>query len=297
MRIVTNPGANVSPKYLARYPLDLMPINVSVSGKVEQLGDGTTFAQVDDWIARSQDHPTVIGTSAAEFVELFRKIAERDREILVLCGSRKIIGSFVAAQSAARIVAAMARYEDLRIEVVDFRMTDIAVGLCVVMAGEAARMGLSLEQTATLVRAFADQGHLTMVAMDLDRLVKGGRASFVRAWLANVLDVYPLLGFRDGELSALAKVPRASDLGVVLADALVDRVGAGRAVWAAVTYANAPREVEQARKRLHERLAIVHYEERPFAPTSYLQTARAIGGAVFPVDALPFAAPIPPRSL
>lgn len=296
MRIVSNPSANLTARQIARYDVCVLPLKVTGGSQTNEVNESTTFEDIDRWVNASREHPCILGTSAADFIEVFRKLAHQDREIIVLIGSRKISGSFKAAVSAARTLKTLPGYEDVQVEVVDSAATDISLGFCVILAGESARAGRSFADTVEVVKRFAEQGVFLFVPTTLDWLVKGGRASFVRAFIADMLKLSPIIGFKDGELAPLGKVSRKDDVTVAIADNVVAKIGAGRAVWCCVGHARQPEEARRLTKRLKERLAIVHLEERLISTTSYLSGGQTVAAFVNPVDRLPWTPPIPPRA-
>jgi DegV family protein with EDD domain len=294
MRIVTNPGSNLSDEEIARYRVHVLPQKVVVDGSQHDTREGMTHALVERWVRTAREFPHVLGTSAAEFVDAFRKIAQSEGEILAIQTSRKIIGSHTAACSAARTLTTLPGYESVRIEVVDTMSTDLGAGLCTILAAESVRAGRTIGQTAEVVERFAGQGVLMLTLATLDNLVKGGRASFLRAMLANVLDVTPMLSFVDGELAAVGRTSRRGDTVGAQVDAIVARIGAGRPVWCGVAHGDDPRNAARLMAELRKKLLVVFAIERPLSQSIFLHTgAGAVGAFVYPIDRLPWTPPTP----
>ena len=66
--------------------------------------------------------------------------------------------------------------------------------------------------------------HLVLTVKTLDNMVKGGRASFLKAWLGNVLGQRPLISFVDGALKAVDRYSTRDERCEVIAEALdIDR--------------------------------------------------------------------------
>ena len=211
MRLLTNPGSNLSPEVIARYEVSVTPQKIVVDGVEHDTRDGVDFATIDTWVRTAREHPYVLGTSAAQFAGFFRDLAKEDREILAVMTSRKIIQSHDAAVAAARTLKTQAAFADLDVAVADTGSTDVGAGLAVILAGEARAAGLSLADTADLLEAYRRESRTAFTVESLEFLVKGGRATTLRAFLANLLKVRPLIGFEDGELKAMGKMPASSD--------------------------------------------------------------------------------------
>ena len=172
MRLVTNPGSNRSAAAITRYDVHVTPQNIIVDGAAYDTRSEMSFETIDAWVRTAKVHPYVVGTTAAEFVGLFRELAARDREMLVVMTSRKIIGSHDAAVSAAKTLGSQRGFVDVRIRVADTGMTDVGAGLATILAGEAKRAGASLDELAALVDAFRSHARLVVLPEILGYFVK-----------------------------------------------------------------------------------------------------------------------------
>jgi DegV family protein with EDD domain len=246
-------------------------------------------------VTTARQHPYVLGTSAAEFATLFSAAGKRDREILAVMTSRKVIGSHDAAVSAARALARSAHGAELSIRVADSGVTDLGAGMATVLACEAHRAGKTLAEAAELVDAFRRHTQFSLVPSSLDYLVKGGRATMLRAWIANLLNVRPHVAMIDGVLEVVGKVSASADRAAVIAEHMAARVGARRPAWIGVFHGGAPDLAERLRAALAERFDVRAAWVRPLAPSIYLHMGRrAVGAVVTPLDALPWSPPALP---
>jgi DegV family protein with EDD domain len=205
MRILTNPGANLPAALIEHYGIFLTSSNIVVDGEQHDAREGLSLEQVDAWVESAEEHPYVLGTSAAEFARSYLEIGEQDPEILVVMSSRKIIQSYDAARSAVRTLESHPVGRDLRIRVVDSTSTDLGLGLPTLAAAEAARAGFGLDECAELVEAMAARGRFASIPRTLDNLVRGGRASFLRGWMAKMFGLRPMLSVVDGEAQMVGK--------------------------------------------------------------------------------------------
>lgn len=294
MQIVTNPGSNLSPEALQRYGVKLTAQSIMVDGQVHDTRDDLPLSQIDAWVKRAKLHPHVVGTTAAEFVSLFRELAKTDRQILAVLTSRKIIGTYDAAISAARTLRTVAGHGDVEIVACDTGMTDAGAGLAVTLAGEAARGGASMADVAAQIEAFREHARFVIQPDNFDYLVKGGRATAVRAWLANLLQIRPILGFRDGEVAVVDKVKASIPLEDAVSDHFVKEIGAGQPVWAAVMHGNAPERAARLMDRLERKFDVRYGTLRPLSSSIYLHAGPgSVGGAVVPLSRLPISVSSP----
>lgn len=289
MRIITNPGSNLSNEALERWRIELLPQQIVVDGVEHDTRQGIALETIDQWVTHAKAHPHIIGTSAAEFATLARKVASKDREILAVMTSRKLIASHDAAVVGAKSLCDARGFEDLRIRVCDSGVTDVGAGLATALAAAAAADGLSLEAVAALIDSFRANVQLIFTLQSLDYLVKGGRASTLRAFFANVLGVRPVLGFVDGEVSVLGKESTKRPQSTVVAEQLTAKFAAREAVYAAVFHGGAPTEAKLLATELRTRFNVLSLSIRTISPSIYLHTGPGgLGAAVISTKALGF---------
>jgi DegV family protein with EDD domain len=270
----------------------LTPQKIVVDGVEHDTRDGLSFDEIDHWVRTAREHPYVLGTSAAEFAAMFHEIARRDRSILAVMTSRKIIGSYDSAVSAAKTLARQPSTAEIEVAIADSGVTDLGAGLATILAAEASRAGLGIARVREVLEQFRSQVMFELIPDTLEYLVKGGRATALRAWIANVFNVRPHAAIVDGELTILGKISASADRGEVIAEHVAKKLGAGRPVWIGVFHGNAPASAERLRASLAQRLDVRYALVRPLSPSIYLHMGpRAIGAAVVPVDRLTWAPP------
>ncbi len=289
MRIVTNPGANLGPALTAHYGITLSPQQIVVDGVAHDTREEIPLATVDEWVRTSKDHPHVLGTAAAEFAALFRQIAAEDQEIVAVMTSKKIIQSHQAAVSTLHALRSHPRYSSLKVSIVDTTVTDLGAGLIAVLAAEAKQAGLDFDAVTALCEAAAERVRMVLYVATLDNLVKGGRASFLRAWLANVLQVRPLIVFRDGELKPDARVSAKSDPTDGILEVVLREVPPSSRVWVGIAHGDNPVLSRTLAAALRRRFSVEWLRVSLIASSIYLHTGRgAVGVFVLPLDDLPW---------
>jgi DegV family protein with EDD domain len=294
VEIITNPGSNVLPEVVAHYGLHLAPQRIIAGGVEHDTRVAIPNDVVDGWVKSFSEFPYVVGTSAQEFALLFQALGKIDPEILVVTSSRKIIQSHAAATAAARSVAGHAASKHLRIGVVDSGMTDAAAGLVTIMAGEAKRAGLGLRETVTVLERVAMRSKFFFIPGTLDNLVKGGRAGWTRAFLADILRVRPILSFVDGELKNVGTVSVKEDQAATLAK-LAERVGGKRPVWISLLHPGSSFREGALAGEIRRTMNVQYMYAPPLNSSIYLHVgAGSLGVAVLPIDDLPWSPTLPP---
>src|SRR6185369_16893572 len=114
--------------------------------------------------------------------------------------SAGLSGTYQAALVGARPV------QRTRIEHVDSRNVTVGLGLVVRAAAEAAAAGKSADEVATIAREAADSVRTFVAVPTLKHLVRGGRVSPAKGFVAKLLGLLPVLTIsRDGKAEAAGK--------------------------------------------------------------------------------------------
>lgn len=290
MRILTNPGSNIGDDLAHALDVDLTPQKIVVDGISHDTRNALDLGQIDRWVKSAAQHPFVQGTTEAEFTDHFARLARKDPETLVVMTSRKLIGSHDAAVAAANALKTSSdpALKAARIEIVDTTVTDVGAGLVTLVAVQARKAGLSLADTAKLCRAFVAAGRSVVTVATLDNLIKGGRASFLQGWVANFLNVRPLLSFEDGKPVSVARISAKLDPAAKIDEWLGERFDRGRPVWVGIAHGDVSDKADALLGRLKERFQVEFSMVRPLSPSIYLHVGRGgLGAFVHPVDALP----------
>lgn len=296
MRILTNPGSNLDEDLTLARDIDLTPQKIVVDGISRDTRNTINFEQIDGWVKKAHTHPQVQGTTEAEFLETFGRLLRKDPELLCVMTSRRLIGSHDAAVAAARQLKSADDpvLRSAKVEVVDSLVTDVGAGLCTLAASQARKAGLPLADTAAFLRAFAERGRNVVAIATLENLIKGGRASFLQASVANFFNIRPMISLVDGAIASVAKISAKANIAEKIDEYLSTRLDPGTAVWAAVTHGNVPEAAGAVAEKLRARYRCEYVLVRPLSPSIYLHTGPgAVGAFVYPLDGLRFR-PTPP---
>lgn len=293
MRLLTNPGSNLPPELIERYNILVLPQHIVVDGLVHDTRRAFGHDEVDRWTKTAKKWPETIGTTAAESVGGFQQaLRDGDREMLVLTTSKKVINSYQSAERGVRTFTESPQGKDCRIVLVDTGVTDVGALIACVIAGEAKKAGKDLDEVKAIVEAACADACLMFSVATLENMVKGGRASFLRAFIAGVLGVGPVLGFVDGALQLVGKHKRRLDMATQLVEHLKTRVAPGRKVWAGIHHTGDSGVVATLKSELQKTWDVQALFVRPTAAGVYLHAGPGhVGAALVPVDRLPWTPP------
>ncbi|MEO0460769.1 MAG: DegV family protein [Myxococcota bacterium] len=294
--VVTIPGSSLPTALERRFEVTISPGKIVVDGVQHEVKDGIAYEQVLAWVKQAREHPHVLGTSAAEFVSLFQRLARNTDTIIVLLPHRNLIGTHAAATAARDALRGAASTRGVQIHLEEADPSDGALGLLVAFVGTSLEAGQSVAATLSAARKFDADGTFILHVQTLDFLVKIRRASFLKSAVANALGRRPLLSTRNGTIESIGTVSTSANIPKTLVDKAVERLGPKRTVWAAITHADALARAEAVEKRLREVYDVRFSYVQSTAAALFLGVGPgAVGLYVRPIDGLPFDPGLPPK--
>ncbi len=203
--IITDSASDIPQRVIEEYGLHVIPTPVTIDGT--DFFDGATIYP-DEFYRIQRENKADIKTyhiSQYTFYEHFKSFAQRGDEVLYICFSTGIAGTFQAANLAKEDV--LEEYPDFQITIIDSKCASIGFGLVVYKLLRMQRNGAPRELLIEAAEYFC--GHMEhVVTVDtLEYLAKGGRISKASAAVGGVLDIKPIIIVNEaGALEAVEKV-------------------------------------------------------------------------------------------
>lgn len=185
--IVTDPSADLSDAVLDRHHIALVPLQIVFGDAVFQDRVGLKPEEFYRRLAVASELPTTSQPTTADFVRVFRSsVEEADEVVAVLLGSG-LSGTYQAAQAAVRAAGLSG------VRLLDSRAASLCLGLLAIRAAELAESGWGGEDIVREVERVRGQSGVLLTVDTYDNLIRSGRVSRGKAWLAGMLDVKPIL--------------------------------------------------------------------------------------------------------
>jgi len=255
VKIITDSLSDITSDVAQELGLTVVPLTVSFGQ--ESFLDRITITTDEFYyrLTHGDSWPTTTQPSPSAFADVYNKLAEETDEILVVTLSSKLSGTYQSALNARSLVE-----KECRIEVIDSLKVAMGLGLIVIAAAKAARVGANLDELVGLVRGAMPRSHLVAYFDTLRYLAKGGRIGKAQGLLGAMLSVKPILTVKDGEMSPLTRL-RSRAAGM---DYLYNFVaGFSNIEGLAVEHATTPDDAD----KLVERLGSLFPKERIYRST------------------------------
>lgn len=214
VKIVTDSTADLPQVLAEELDIAVVPLKVHF-GEEEYLDwielDSESFFQK---LKNSDTMPRTSQPSPADFEAVYKRVGEYGDSIISLHISAQLSGTYQSATIAKSML------EDMDIEVIDSKVTSMALGLVVVEAARAAKEGKSKEEILALVYNNMSKCRIFFGVDTLEYLQKNGRIGKAAALLGGMLNVKPVLTLENGAIIPKEKVRGKSKLQQVLVDTL-----------------------------------------------------------------------------
>ncbi len=203
--IITDSASDIPGAVIEKYDLHVIPTPVTLDG--EDYFDGATL-QPDEFYRIQRENKVDIKTyhiSQYMFYEHFKPYAERGDEVLYICFSTGIAGTFQAANLAKEDV--LEEYPDFKLTIIDSKCASLGFGLVVYKLLCMQKNGAPKELIIQAAEYFCSHMEHVVTVNTLEYLARGGRLSKTSAAVGGVLDIKPIIIVNEaGALEAVEKV-------------------------------------------------------------------------------------------
>ena len=189
-----------------RHTADLLRITtipLHVFFGTDEYIDGVTLSKKEffSMLEEAKTLPTTAQVNPDTFAEAFRNhLAREDDEIVCLCVSSKLSGTYQSAVIAAEMVAPE------RIHVVDSRSVTFGLALLAMKAADMRDEGLPAAQIAEEIKALRKKVRVYAALSTLKYLKMGGRISAATAMVGGLMGILPIVSVQNGQVESIGKV-------------------------------------------------------------------------------------------
>lgn len=249
LRIVTDSTCNLSPEQFQRYGISVAPITIQFA--LETYEEGVNIDR--DLFYRKIDELNLIPTTSQPapgvFADFYREMARQGDQVLAITITTRHSGTYQSAVLAKDLVP------EADVEVFDSLGISFGTGYMVLEAARAAEAGQSRDEIIARLTAIRSNMSLFFTPATLKYLQMSGRVGGLKAALASVLNLRPIVKLDEGLLDVCEHVrSRAKSVNRLLE--LTEQVmGTSDCVNIAVMHARVPEEgqalLEKAKARFN----------------------------------------------
>jgi DegV family protein with EDD domain len=188
MQIVTDSATDTQMLKNDQLKVHIVPLKVSLGETSYRDGIDISADEFYKELDESGKLPITSQPSVGDFVEMYRKIAKEDPDILSIHLSSGLSGTVDSARAAAKLVP------EANITIWDTKTLSAVSGWQVAAAFNAIKAGWSLDRILAKLEEMSASAHTFYTLKELKYLIHGGRISHMKGLVASVLQIKPFIG-------------------------------------------------------------------------------------------------------
>ncbi len=202
--IITDSASDLPKDVIKEYGMHVIPTPVVIDGKDYFDGETIQPEEFYDILRKGVDVKTY-HINAYMFRKNFEPYAKRGDEVIYICFSTGIAGTFGAANLAKKDL--LEEYPDFDLTIVDSKCASLGFGLVAIFAHEMQRNGVDKQTILEAVEYHCQHAKMICTVNTLEYLFKGGRLNRVSFVAGGVLDIKPIIEVDEtGALKAVERV-------------------------------------------------------------------------------------------
>jgi len=244
--IVCDSSADLADAVLDRHHIALVPMQVVFGDEV--LKDRLELRPEEFYrrLRVARELPSTSQPTPGDFVRVLRDARAEADEVVAVLVSSGVSGTFQAAQAALKASGLDG------VHLVDSRSASFGMGMLALRAAELAESGRKAAEIVQELERIRARSGMFLTVDTYDNLLRSGRVSRGKAWLAGLLDVKPILTISlQGRIVPVDRV-RGREMVVPRMLALIERELTPRpkVVRFGIAHADAPEVAERVRTAL-----------------------------------------------
>ena len=216
--------------------------------------DDETFDQADflEKVAESPNCPKSSCPSPERYMEAYRCDADH---VYAVTLSGNLSGSYNSAVLGKNLYHE--EYGEKKIHVFDSCSASIGETLLALKIEECEAKGMSFEETVETVEAYKNEQHTYFVLETLEVLRKNGRLSNLKAFVANALNIKPVMGSTpEGQIQQLSQTRGINRAVLKMIDYLVEEATNPEEKIVAISHYNCPERAQMAKEEILKRMPV-----------------------------------------
>ena len=230
------------------------PLSMQVDG--DFIIDDETFDQADFLrrVAASPECPKSSCPSPEKYMELY---SGEEKRVYVVTLSSELSGSFNSAQLAAGLWKEEHGEDGKQIHVFNSRSASVGETLIACKVRECEEKGMAFEEIVSETEAYIEGQHTYFVLESLEALRKNGRLSNLKAFVANALNIKPVMGSTPkGTICQLDQARGINRALKKMVDYIVDGVKSPEEKTLAISHCNCPERAQMVKEEILKRVSV-----------------------------------------
>ncbi|MCM1272297.1 MAG: DegV family protein [Clostridium sp.] len=251
--LVSDSTADLAPEVIKKLGVNIIPFTYSVNDEVFEYYLDERDGDISEFYARLKKGamPVTSQVNPATYKEYFENIVKEGKDILYLCFSSGLSGSYQTCLMGVDMLKD--KYPDANIVVIDSLCASIGEGILLYKAAKKKQEGLGISELEGWIRGTRSNIRHWFMVEDLFHLKRGGRISTVEAMVGSALKIKPILSVdKEGKLFVKSKTRGTTKALEYLVARLVEEGGDLAGQHVVLGHADAPEKVNKLKEMVIE---------------------------------------------
>ena len=272
--IVTDGTCSLTPAQGEQLGVHVAPIYVNFDNKTYQAGVDLEASEFYRLMHASKKLPTTAQPTAADFINLYTRLADEVDEIVTVVISHHMSATLQSAEMAKE------QFTKVPVHIIDSESVSLGLGMMAIAAARAAAQGQDAQAVIQLVEEIKRRINVIFTVDTLEYLHKGGRIGGATAFLGSALSIKPILYIRDGRIEPLEKQRSRKRSVARLLKIMEEKVGSSE-VNVAILHGNIPDEAHELEQQIRGRFNCVELVTSEMGPVIGVHAGPGTLGLVF----------------
>ncbi len=201
IRIITDSTAYIPKEYIEQNNIYMVPLRVLLGNEEFEEGYPESYHEFFEKFSHSKIFPKTSQPCLTQFVDIYNAIIDNGDEGIVFT-----ISSTLSGTNSVANLARLQCKEPEKITVIDSQNCCQTTWGLIMESLDMIKNGLSREEIVEKLSTLQIESQVCFVPDSLEYLKRGGRIGKVSAKLGELLQIKPLLSFKQGKLSCPKKV-------------------------------------------------------------------------------------------
>ena len=255
-----------------------VPLEMEVDGC--RIVDDATFDQAD-FLKKVKESPAGPKSCCPSPESYLSHYQGEEEHIYVVTLSKELSGSYNSAELAKKLYVEENGADGKKIYVFNSRSASVGETLIGMKVKECEDGGLPFEETVSQVEAYIDEQHTYFVLETLETLRKNGRLSNIKAFVANALNIKPVMASTpEGTICQLGQARGMNKALKKMVEELAARITDSEKKILAISHCNCPERAESVKE---EALKLAKFRDVFIVDTAGISSMYANDGGIIMV--------------
>ncbi len=204
-QIISDGSCDLTKEFVDKNNVEVVKFYLSFDKKIH-LKEGVDI-QVDEFYQRLLEDNTVFPItstpSIGDYLEVFKKYAEKNIPMICICITSKFSASYSTALNAK--MQLLEEYPNAKVEVIDSIINTVLQGQLVKEVIKMRNDNYTLEQAVSKTEEIKHHAKILFTTSGLEYLKNGGRIGKASALIGTLLRINPIITLTQGEIFSTAK--------------------------------------------------------------------------------------------